>query len=253
MRQKKISKLLRQRFHPARLKRTADVETRSKFNHIFRAAEAIVALNKRNGGVFIFPGQSMRPLFETVKAICAVEGIAANKHFAYVVAPRVPKHEDYRQTIVLNILAPKKVMKIKRALTDEETAFENRFINNQLVKRKLASKLPGNFVVVDYKGHGITYEAIKQALKRANQGARVRFIHQRGIGRNGIGKMGKGIAAAQDILRPTKKDESGKLQRKGDDFERDYLLFQQRLGDYIKQRLKSKGGGANQPNGKPFI
>jgi len=100
---KPIRKFTERKFSDARLKRIEEAEYAFKevaktitgkmpqLNRglsIFDIGERFAKFQNPKKGTFIFVGQAMRPLFETVRAINEVEGANARKTFRYVVAPK---------------------------------------------------------------------------------------------------------------------------------------------------------------------
>src|SRR3989338_5019347 len=176
-----------------------------KIDAVFQAAEELVKYGRQNRGQFIFLGQSMRPLFESVRSLNEIERAVPRRNLKYIVTPKSSRVNFQR---------------------DVETVKQN------LLQRKVASEKQNTYFIVDVSFVCYTKKVVTEAIKRINPNAVV-IDMQKGV-------IGEGIIAADaNLTVPTNKHWRTAKVSPGQQHQRDhYLVFQQALQDYLKERRR---------------
>lgn len=120
--------------------------------HVFRAAKALYADAKENQATYIFLGQGMRPLFETVRGLNEIMGGFPRGKFRY-------------------FITPEKLLSVPHDFVQE-------LRQSGIIKGR-------RFVVVDYRHDGETFRRMKAAINEISVTAEVLLMDQRhliGIG-----------------------------------------------------------------------
>ncbi len=184
---------------------TATYRSVFEVDSIFRAAELLVKHGKQNKGMFIFIGQGMRPLFESVRAVNEKERAISRKRLKYVVTPKSTR-----------VFSAENIETVKQ----------------KLLERKIVTTKQNTYFLVDVSFDGYTKRVITQAIREINPNATVIDMEkEKGI-------IGEGIRVADGkIPVPTNKNWATGNVSRGDGSS--YLEFQQALQDYLKTRKKA--------------
>ncbi|MCH7902331.1 hypothetical protein IIC68_01105 [archaeon] len=202
-----------------RIKRIARMEAdgvHEYLPYVFHGAEQLLKYGEKNNGRFIFIGQGMRPIFETMRAINEQDSSIPRNRIKYVVTPK---------SFILT-------RQNRKRLRDAAKTLEER-----LRARKIVTGKENKYLLVDIAIGGSTRKMVNSAIKAINPNAEIIWFENmmRGIDPD----VGTKIYGSELMPRPTIKDSHGTNQRANIQEEVDaYLLFQQKLQEYLNERKR---------------
>lgn len=202
-----------------------------RFKSIFFTAENLIRMSDKSI-VFVFVGQGMRPLFESVRALNEKDKKLSNRRLLYVVNPEFSPESARHALVKMDKTSLRGSAEGGRAIDD----YRANLVKQRLLKSGRPIRTAQKVFVVDFRQSefsiGSNMKNVERAVLSINPNAKIIELTQ---SKDGFG----GIFDADGIEHPSIKDYDGRLSANPDKRIRDeYLLFQRELQKYLKRRNK---------------